>query len=310
MFLPVVDTAVWPVATVPAPSGFGHHRGMSGSTWLQRRPAPGLRPLIDSYVGYRTEGLAAGIHRGLPSRHLTVIVSIGEPIDVVAQTDPCQAPDRYRFVVSGLQARAALIASPAVQEGVAVELTPLGSRALLGVPAGELWDTSVEAADVLGPAAVELWERVHHAGGWADRFAACDDVFGRLVAATGSPAPAPAVAGAWELLLASGGAMGVVELARRVGWSRRHLAARFTSEFGLSPKLAARVVRFERAATMLRSPRRPALAEVATACGYYDQPHLNRDFVELAGCPPGEWLAAEHPSVQDTGAGQPARSTP
>jgi len=296
----VVDTAVWRV-------GFGHHRGMSGSAWLQRRPAPALRPLIDTYVGYRSEGLAAGIHRGLPSRYLTVIVSIGEPIDVAAQTDPRQAPDRYRFVASGLQA---LIASPAVQEGVAVELTPTGSRALLGMPAAELWDTSVEAADVLGPAAVELWERLQDAGGWADRFAACDDVFGRLVAATGSAVPVPAVAGAWELLVASGGRMGVADLARRVGWSRRHLGARFTSEFGLSPKLAARVVRFERATTMLRSPRRPALAEVAAGCGYYDQPHLNRDFVDLAGCPPGEWVAAEHPSVQDAGAGQRAGSTP
>ena len=100
----------------------------------------------------------------------------------------------------------------------------------------------------------------------------------------------------------------MADVAGQVGWSRRHLAHRFTDEFGLSPKLAARVVRFERATTLLRSPGRPALAEVAAACGYYDQPHLNRDFVELAGCPPGEWLAAELPSVQDGEAPQPAES--
>jgi AraC-like DNA-binding protein len=281
---------------------------VSGNEWVSRRPAPALRPLIDSYVGYRMAG-GPEVHRGLPSRHLTLIVSIGEPIDVVAQTDPRQAPDRYRFVLGGLQDRPALIATPAHQEGVAVELTPLGSRALLGMPAAELWDTSVEAADVLGPAAVELWERLHHAGGWGERFGACDDVFGRLVARTAAPAPAAEVAGAWELLVGSGGTLAVAEVAGRVGWSRRHLAARFTSEFGLSPKLAARVVRFERATALLRSTHRPALAEVAAACGYYDQPHLNRDFVDLAGCPPGEWLAAELPSVQDAGLAEPAGST-
>ena len=282
--------------------------GMSGTDWVARRPAPALRPLIDSYIGYRIAG-RPGVHRGLPSRHLTLIVSIGEPIDVLAQTDPRQAPDRYRFVAGGLQDRPALIATPAHQEGVAVELTPLGSRAVLGMPAGALWDASVEAADVVGPAAVELWERLHHAGGWPERFAACDDVFGRLVAGRTGPAPAPEVTGAGELLVGSGGTLGVAELAGRVGWSRRHLAARFTSEFGLSPKLAARVVRFERATALLRSPRRPALAEVAAACGYYDQPHLNRDFVDLAGCSPGQWLAAEVPSVQDAGGAEPARST-
>ena len=281
---------------------------MSGTEWIRRRPAPALRPVIDGYVGYRTTG-APGLHRGLPSRHLTLIISIGEPIDVVAQTDPHQAPDRYRFVAGGLQARPALIATPAVQEGIAVELSPLGCRALLGMPAAELWDTSVEAADVVGPAAFELWERLHHADEWPARFAACDDVFGRLVAGTDAPPPGPALSEAWKLLVGSGGTIGVADLAGRVGLSRRHLAARFTSELGLSPKLAARVVRFERATGLLRAPHRPALAEVAAECGYYDQPHLNRDFLELAGCPPREWLATELPSVQDAEVSGPARST-
>ncbi|MDQ3640965.1 MAG: helix-turn-helix domain-containing protein [Actinomycetota bacterium] len=294
------------------------------SEWVVGRPAPPLRPLIDAYIGYRVAGVPpgpnatvglrgpnamVGLHRGLPSRHLTVIVSIGEPIEVVAQTDPRQPPASYRFVVSGLQASSALIASPSSQEGVAIELTPLGSRALLGVPARALWDTSVEAADVVGPPATELWERLHHAGDWAGRFVACDDVLLRLLAATRA-APVPSrVAGAWDVLVASGGTIGVNELAERVGWSRRHLTHRFAGEFGLSPKLAGRVVRFERAARLLRSPRRPTIAEVAATCGYYDQPHLNRDFVELAGCPPGEWLETELPSVQDDGASRPAGST-
>lgn len=280
---------------------------MSGTDWV-RRPAAALQPMIDAYVGYRIVG-APGRHRGLPSRHLTLIVSIGEPIDVRAQTDPHQAPDRYRFVAGGLQARPAVIATPAVQEGVAIELTPLACRALLGLPAGALWDTSVEAADVVGPAAFELWERLQHAGDWSTRFAACDDVLGRLAASTGAPSPAPELSRAWELLVGSGGTLGVADLAGQVGWSRRHLTARFTSELGLPPKLAARVVRFERATALLRSPRRPALAEVAAACGYYDQPHLNRDFLELAGCPPGEWLATELPSVQDANVAEPAGST-
>lgn len=38
---------------------------------------------------------------------------------------------------------------------------------------------------------------------------------------------------------------------------------------------------------------RPLIATVAALCGSYDQSHLTRDFVDLAGMPPGEWLAAE-----------------
>ncbi len=33
-----------------------------------------------------------------------------------------------------------------------------------------------------------------------------------------------------------------------------------------------------------------SIAQIATTCGYYDQAHLTRDFVQLAGCPPGRLL--------------------
>ena len=152
----------------------------------------------------------------------------------------------------------------------------------------------------MGQGATELWERLQSATGWDGRWAACDDVLGRVV---GMFDPvARELAAAWHILVGSGGTSSVADLAREVGWSRQHLTVRFRDEFGLSPKLAARVVRFERARLMLQRARHPRTAEVAVACGYYDQPHLHRDFLELAGCPPAEWLAAELPSFQDGGA--------
>ena len=274
-----------------------------------RRPAAPLRPFIDGYLGYRIASDAPGIHRGLPSRHLTFIVSVDDPIDVIAQTDPRQAPDRYRFVVGGLQASPAAIAYGLRQEGVAIALTPLGCRALLAAPAQAIWNLSVEAADVVGPAADELWERINATPDWDDRFAACDDVFLRLAAGSAGEATPPhntPLAAAWDLLVGTGGSIPVADLASEVGWSRRHLAGRFTTEFGLSPKLAARVIRFERARHLLQ--RGHAIAAAAATAGYYDQPHLTRDFAELAGCPPAEWLAAEFPSVQDGAGPAPAES--
>ncbi len=271
--------------------------GRPSSEYLTARPAPPLRPFVDGYVGYRQVGMPVGLHRGLPSQHLTFIVSLGDPIRVVAQTDPVQAPASYDVVVGGLQASTALIARGGNEEGVAVELTPLGCRGLLGRPAQSLWNQSVEADAVLGRRAVELRERLLAARGWAARFAACDEVLGRFLG-RGGPV-APEVQEAWRLVVGSGGTIPVAEVAAEVGWGRRHLTRRFVDEFGLSPKLAARVVRFERARRMLQLPSRPTLSAVAAACGYYDQPHLNRDFAQLAGCPPCEWLAAEVPSVQD-----------
>ncbi len=65
----------------------------------------------------------------------------------------------------------------------------------------------------------------------------------------------------------------------------------------MTPKVVARVLRFERAVTLLST--RP-LADVAVVCGYTDQAHLNREFRALADCTPREMALT---FVQDTAAG-------
>ncbi|WP_405161017.1 helix-turn-helix domain-containing protein [Nocardia sp. NBC_01499] len=263
------------------------------------RPASVLAPFIDQYVGYRMTGYPAGLHRGLPSAHMTFIVSIGAPIDVVAQPDPSQSPQDYRCSVGGLQASSAIIAHDGYQEGISIALTPLGSRALFGVPAAALWDTSVEFDDVVGPVGRELWERLQEPLGWPERFAAVDQILTRM--AYPDRVVAPELTWAWRAVVGSGGTLPVSSLVDEIGWSRQHLARRFSNEFGLSPKLAARITRFERARRMLEhTPSYITIAQVAASCGYYDQAHLNRDFAELAGTSPTLWLSEEIPSVQDT----------
>lgn len=204
-------------------------------------------------------------------------------------------------MISGLQAAPALIAHDGSSEGVALELTPIGCRALFGMPGSELWNTSLELDDLAGPVGAELWERLQLAPTWAERFAACDHVLGRLL--TGNSVE-PALARSWQLLAASAGTRPVSEIAATIGWTRQHFARRFAGEFGLSPKLAARVVRFDRARRLLQAPFL-SIAQVALACGYYDQAHLTRDFTELAGVPPARLLADDLPSVQDDGGAAP-----
>jgi len=266
--------------------------------WVTATPGTSLRPFIDRYIGYRTEGFEPGVHRGLPSRHMTFIVSIGTPIDVLAQTDPAQAPDSYRVVLSGLQASPAVIADPGHQHGIAVELNPLGTRVLFGMPPRALWDQSVELTDVTGSIGNELWERLQATTSWRARFAVCDDVLGRL--ATHQPS-AVELDRCWRALVASGGQIPIADLASATGYTRQHLARRFRAEFGLGPKLAARVVRFERARAMLTAvPPFVTIGQVAAACGYADHAHLVRDVNALAGCTPTELVAEHVPFVQDT----------
>src|SRR5436305_725218 len=259
-----------------------------------RRPGAALRPFVERYRGYRLEGFPPAIHHGLPSRHLAFMLSVDRP--VVTAEDGA----RWAFA-GGLHYTAATIFHDGNQHGMAIQLTPMGARLLFGVPAGALAATVVDLEELLGPFARELYDRTASGSGWDARFAVVDDVLTRAARRRleDPPEPPSEVLRAWRRLVATGGALEIGELAAEVGWSRRHLSEKFRTEVGLAPKVAARVLRFERARHLLSMPTRPGLAAVAVACGYYDQAHFTREWKELAGCTPTRWIADELPSMQD-----------
>jgi AraC-like DNA-binding protein len=271
-------------------------------------PAAALRPFIAFYSGYRQAGVEPAVHRGMPSPYLTLIFTLDEPLTVVTHPDPGQPGGQFSTLLGGLHTVPAIITHQGWQSGIQVALSPLGARPLLGLPAGELAHLDVPAVDVLGPLAAEIQQRAQSVATWPERFAIVDQVLLRQLASrTGGGAVAPEVSDevgyAWRLLLRTGGAVRVSELADGCGWSTRHLHSRLQAETGLTPKAAARVVRFDRARRLLlrrraTEPGDALLADLAADCGYYDQPHLDRDFRALAGCSPTMWLAEEFRNVQ------------
>jgi AraC-like DNA-binding protein len=265
------------------------------------RPHPALRPFVAAAVGYRHEGLPPGLHRGLPSPFLTLVISLDGPLVMAAHPDPRQAPGSFDALVGGMHTRPALITHPGRQCGIQLSLTPLGARALLDAPAAALVSTDCHLDDVIGPAGAELIERVRTATDWSGRFAAVEAVLRRRARA--DAALTPEVAEAWRLTTATGGRLRVDDVAGRVGWSSRHLGERFRAEVGLTPKEAARVTRFDRArralAARVARGGPPELAALAAACGYYDQAHLTREWRAFSGLPPTRWLAEEFGFVQD-----------
>lgn len=246
------------------------------------------------YEAHSFSGLAAGIHRGLPSRALTFRFSLGEPAEIISMPNSGQPSGRFFAFVGGLHSRPALVAHSGSGRGIGIDVSPLASRQLFGIPAGSLASVVVALDDLVGTTATtELCERLHSAATWPDRFRVLDEVLARVVSAHEPRSPAPEVVEAWRCVVASRGSTSVEALAAHVGWSRRHLTSRFNTEIGLSPKVAIRIVRFEWACELLISNRDASLADVAAKAGFYDQSHLNREWSDLAGCSPTAWLAEE-----------------
>jgi transcriptional regulator GlxA family with amidase domain len=98
--------------------------------------------------------------------------------------------------------------------------------------------------------------------------------------------------------------MRIGELAERVFLSRRRLSTLFVAELGITPKEAARTMRFTHAVARIgEGVRRSSLdlAGVAAECGFADQSHLDREFGAFAGTSPSAWIAEEFPNIQAGG---------
>lgn len=249
-----------------------------------RDAAPALRPHVIGYVGYREWGGPGFRRLEPPSGEVHVILSFGPRIRANGELleSFVAAPHHEHAVVESLDG----------QHCVELRLTPLGAHLACGLPLDELSGRTVAVQDVWDDAD-ELIERLHDAPSWPARFDLLDGwLAGRLAAARPL---APEVERAWWRLVETHGAIPIAELVRDSGWSRRHFAARFAAHAGLAPKTFARVLRFARAADLLGRPGH-SLCEIALACGYYDQAHLNRDFRQFAGCTPTELIAKRLPA--------------
>jgi AraC-like DNA-binding protein len=153
----------------------------------------------------------------------------------------------------------------------------------------ELSGQLVDAVDVVGADGRRLGEQLREASSWRRRFALVDQFL--LERLDRGPRPSPEVGRAWERLVATGGAVPIGQLAKEVGWSHKHLIARFTRQVGLRPKTAARLVRFDGVWRRLDQRRPLDWGQVAAEVGYADQAHLIRDFRQFTGTTPIEFLA-------------------
>ncbi|MFJ7416625.1 helix-turn-helix domain-containing protein [Streptomyces sp. NPDC098077] len=267
------------------------------ATRIDARPAPALRRYVGSYIGFDLRGFPAGVHCGPPGRVLTAVISLSDPLEVATGVDGGAPVARFGSVAGGLMSRSVPIHHDGRQQGVQVSLTPLGARAVYGMPASALADRLVPLDELLGALGDELVDRLRAETTWAARFAALDELLLRAVGRSDGgdslPRVRPEVAEAWRSLVAARGRVQVAAVAAELGWSRRYLTERFRNEVGLSPKTFARVLRFEHAHELATAHTPLPWAEVATLSGYADQAHLVRDWGEFTGRSPTVWRRGE-----------------
>jgi AraC-like DNA-binding protein len=246
------------------------------------QPAPQLRGVVHRVADFHERAASPLRRLESPLAGVVLIVSLGPDMEIDGHATGS--------FVAGVWDRPTVTGHYGEQAGYQLYLDLIEARRLLGVPASELANRLVALEDVLGREAAELQERLADAKDARDRHSTAQ----QLLAANLSdqPATTPEIHYALTRLRATKGSANIEAIAAEVGWSRRHLSARFREAVGLPPKALARLIRIEHAAQRVRAGE--PLADIAYEGGYADQSHLNRDFRELVGCTPTQF-----PFVQD-----------
>ncbi|MHA6622181.1 helix-turn-helix domain-containing protein [Pseudonocardia sp. DLS-67] len=239
-------------------------------------------PLLAPHLARRHTGF---VEQTLP-RHLVIPASATVSV-VVKLRDSAHRPTAF---VKGPHHAHLVPGGDCAASYVEMRLSPLSGYTLLGVPLNELRGGVVDLCDVLGADGRLLAERLREARTWRRRFTILDELL--LARLDRGPRPSPEVARAVQILAATGGSARIGRLASEVGWSHKHLITRFTQQVGLSPKAAARLVRFDRVLRSLDRPDSPGWERIAAEAGYADQSHLVREFRTFTGGTPTAFLSA------------------
>jgi len=253
-------------------------RAQARHLYRERRPVAGLAPVVSAlWVQRAPAGPTPLLHRSVPNGSVELVCELG-------------ALPR----VAGPGTRSRIAALPAGAVVVGARLRPEAGSALLPVPAAELLDAVLPADALWGSAAAALGEGLSAAASPEAALVLLErHLLERLRAGDGpDPLVAEAVRrlGPWRR-------EEVGALARSLHLSERQLRRRCHAAVGLAPKALQRTLRFQGLLALVqadlargREPGEGAVAALAAAAGYADQPHLTRECVRLTGQSPRRFL--------------------
>jgi AraC-like DNA-binding protein len=249
-----------------------------------RSPPDSVRPYVREYCGY-VESTPGALRRyEFPIPRVVVIIEFGPPIRLVDPADESRSERYPGGFTAGMTDTTAITEHDGFQCGMEVKFTPIGARLFFDFPMAELANRIVSLGDVLRPAERDISARLSDAGDWDARF----DLLDRFIAGRIARARARTELADWAVrrIEESGGQLDIRALATELGYSQKHLISLFRDQVGLPPKLVARLYRFDRVIEHLRAGAAGSWAQIALACGYYDQAHLNREMRLFTGTTP------------------------
>jgi AraC-like DNA-binding protein len=252
-------------------------------------PRPQLRSVVRSFEERRVELGSAVLTWPVAARpHQILNIHLAEPYRVRINGGPANTTPDMSVVGPQTYRRAHVCLSGAIHV-FNILFQPTGLNRLVGINMTSLVNQDPAASDVLGKSAAALGDAVRMAADFDLRVAAVERWFGMLE----RRGPDGTIGLASSRMIAVRGRARIEDLVAKSGLSTSQFQRRFATQVGMTPKLFARTIRFDRALAAHRdAPNRP-WTDIVHELGYFDQAHFIRECRAFAGLPPsslvGDW---------------------
>jgi len=173
-------------------------------------------------------------------------------------------------------------------ESFAVFFQPAGLFQLFGTPMHETTNRLYDAQAVAGPCMRELWNCLGEQSTFEARVAAMEMFLRRFLKRA---LPHDRVTTAAMHLFRHHGAIRIPKLASRDEISLRQFERLFRKQTGMSPKVFARIARFQSAVDAKIVNSEMSWLDIAHSFGYHDQMHMIHDFERLGRTTPTQLIA-------------------
>lgn len=254
-----------------------------------RIPRPPLSHFVETLWFYRDLELDHTKEKLLPDASMELIIDLSEgPKKLYDHRDLNQYTTYNKCWVSGLQRRYIVLGVEQGASMIGAHFRTGGAAPFFGFPISELSGNVVELDLIWKREILALREQLLEAATPDQKFDLLETYL--IGKARDRLDPDRTVTAALEKLR-SWPVLSLRDLASQLGLSHKQMLARFDCRVGVTPKIASRIFRFQKALAATHASKvEPDWPDLAVDCGYYDQSHMIHEFQELAGLTPAAYL--------------------
>ncbi len=251
------------------------------------QPSPLLAPYVKQYWFLKTDGIPQPVQRIIPTGNICLVFHRGENMFSLSKEE--QQPKAF---ISGQSTGYYDLRQRGAVDMISVTFQPHGAKAFFALSINELIESTISIDEISDPALIELQNYLME----TPDILSCVRLIESFLMKRLNIVKAYNYRRMNAVIQSiNAGETNIENLAQTSCLSYKQFKRIFSEYIGANPKDFLRIIRFQKALYRLQIHPKTNLAQLALECGYYDQPHLIKEFKAFSGYTPGEYISVGTP---------------